>query len=499
MKMPMTLSFTVSPSKPSFVRGEPVYLILGLTNAGSEAVELPVPIVAGRCLYHLTAPTGKELREDGPADLNPPEPPASSARASNAGDDDVEVEPLPPRKDVQPRERWTGVVALDQLFALGDDGSYRIAARIQWNGLELDAPALEFKVEGLQVLQWSRGAGSAPEEGQASLLLLRPMGSERALSFSNVTLGDDEMDDLPQIGGPTDLRKLPKDALDPAESSSVSGLDVFWNFWREGNTLLGTRGAAKSPRRLDLPGRVERLVEPALLGGGRITHVYAVCVKDAAQTLIVSRFLDYLETDDSPPERLLAEIPLPAPPLGSDAFIDVVDKQDRRVVAFGRLDGKVPRIDWVSYLGESVPTGFRSHAWAKAAAAEPLPDSRPAIYGLREGGLRIAWIVREVGQPTHGLLCEATFDEKGALKSESTTPLAVASPIHAARAVYVAGVPYVALWTEDAKVMAGKGAELRGVVSNSLRRVPPMLLVLRAQPFVVDFDPVKGIVLLGVR
>jgi hypothetical protein len=203
--------------------------------------------------------------------------------------------------------------------------------------------------------------------------------------------------------------------------------------------------------------------------------------------------------DPKDSQRILAERSLPAMPDGTAAMIDEVNGKARRALVLARMAGAAPRFDWMSYAGDAVPDNLRSHAWTKMISAEKIADSRPAVCGLAEGGLRFSWIVREAGKPKQGLLCEVAFDESGTLRSETVTALTTESPIIAARIVYVEGMPSLGLWTEDGKVLCGEAGDLRVVVQKASDRIPATFFVLRSAPIVVDFDAVKGLRLVEAR
>lgn len=471
----MTLLFTAAVTQPTFLRGEPVYLVLTLSNPGDRPVELPGG--AGRCFYSLTPPDSvAALQEEDSAPLGAP----------GGG-----------TRPIGPGERWEGVVKLDQAFSLDANGGYKVSTQLHWGDLRLDSPPQEFRMEDLQVNQLTVGYRGAPAGGNGRLLFFRPKDPGKALMTVPATLSG-RRDAEPESDSPYQLLTRPSEATDPVASSTDAALLLYWNFWREGNTLLETRNASTIVRPFPLPGSVQRLIEPALLDSESLTHLYALTTRDGASRLLVIRIMDYLK-DPKDVERVLAERPLEAAPDATDAMIDQVQGKPRRALVLARMSGPLPKFDWMSYSGDTVPDSLRSHAWTKMISAEKLADSRPAIRGLPEGGVRMAWVVLEAGKPKNGLLCEASFDETGALKSELTTPLSTESPIKAARIVYLDGVPLVAIWTSDGKVLSGSATGLKVVVPKSPGRVPPTFLVLRTTPFVLEFDAVKGMILVPAR
>jgi hypothetical protein len=470
----MTLVFSAALTKSTYLRGEPVYLILKLSNPEDRPVGLPGD---GRCAYSLTPPgSDSSLDEERPAPLYPPE---GLARPLRSG------------------ESWEGVTKLDQLFPLNAEGPYKVSARLTWGDSEFDSGPGEFRLEDLDVDQLSAGAAGKPEFGNARFLFVRKKDSGKALMYLSASLSGGPDAEV-KLSSPHEMMAIPAEATDPAATSTTAATLLYWNCWRAGNTLHLTRSASSTVRQFKLPGSVQRLIDPALLDPDSITHVYALTNQDGACKLLVVRVMDYLK-DPKDPDRLLAERVLEAPPDGTAAMIDEVGGKARRALVLARMAGPAPRFDWMSYAGDAVPDKLRSYAWTKMIAAERIADSRPAITGLREGGLRWAWIVREAGKPNQALLCEVSFDQSGALQNESTTPLMTESPVKAARIVYLEGVPLVALWTEDGKVLSGKPSALRTVVPKSLGRVPPTFLVLRSTPCLLEFDAVKGIVLVPAR
>ncbi len=475
MGMLMTLLFSVSSTQPVYLRGVPVYLTIALSNTGNRPVELTVP--PGPCVYSLTPPgSPSAVQQEGPAPLG---------------------EPGQTPHTLAPGERWEGLVDLQSLFGLEENGVYKVSAELPTGELPLRSAPQEFRIEDLRVTQLTFGHRGGPEAGNASLLFFRAKDAGKVLMISSASMAD-----IPD-GGPavTALHEhlpLPAEATDPVTATTPAVMQLTWHFWREGSTLCGLRGSETFARKLVLPGSVQRLLEPALLDPDSLTHLFALSTKDGKPTLVVARIMDYLK-DPKDRERVLAERTLDAMPDATAAMIDGVNGKPRRALVLARMAGPLPKFDWMSYSGDVVPAALRTHAWTKMISAEKIADSQPALHGFPEGGLRFAWIVREAGKPKQGLLCEATFDETGALKSESMTSLTTESPIKAARIVYGGGAPVVALWTEDGKILGGRDGDLQVVVPKSPGRLPPTFILLHTTPLVLDFDPVKGMVLVPTR
>ena len=466
--------------KPLFLRGQSIYLCMSLQNQGLEPVRVPQPNISANACYSVTAHgAGTPRHLNRFRDIRDPQWPWTP---------ESEIEMLV----LQPGQEWTGLIHLEDLFPLKDTGSYRVSATLACPGGILASNAQDFKIEETRVLQISL-ASDGVGYSSSRIVYLRDKGDSRGLMYDVWGSGHHE-EAIPERQALTEIRSLAPLAVDPVACSTAKWGDLFdFVFWREGNSVLASAGSHPILRKLTLPGSDPRLIEPALVDPGHSAHLYALTKKDGATSLVVARFVDYLKVPGSP-ERILAERPLPAAPLAAATFIDLLEDRPRRFLALARMDGTAPRIDWLSYLGDEVPETLRSHAWK--AAAEPIADSRPAILGVKDGA-RVAWVVREAGKPTRGLLLEASFDAAGALKTESATVLEVDSPILAARIVYVDGVPFIIVWTEDGKASAYSEGRFRTVVEKCSGKMPPLLCVVITTPYVIEYDAVKGMIFVA--
>jgi hypothetical protein len=482
LRILMTLVLKAALTNSTFMRGEEIYLTLDVSNSGSKPVEVGRPVSMGRCWYTLTTPEGQRLHADGSAPLNPSIP-------------GFEWGKTPEPTSVAPDVCWGGCVNLGRLFAFETNGRYRLEMGCSWDQIRLESGPLEFQIEDVEVLQLSRASEGDREQGDSCLLILKKAGEGRELLYSQIQSVHDECGyaGIPKLGGPHVLRSLPREAVDPVHPSSnpfAGGLN--FKFWREGNSLRWIY--VSHDKTMPLPGTVDRLLDPALEDGkSGLTHVYALSSTEGVPRLVVVRVMAYLK-DGYQPERVLAELPLEAKPLGGAAEIDRVRGGLLRSVILGGMKDQAPRADWMSYAGDAVPDKLRAQVWTTSPAAEPIPDARPAILASKDGSMRIAWIVREAGRPERGLFCEAELDASGALKSEGVSRMEAGAPILAARTRYLDGKPLVALWTEDGGIRAGWPTALKQLERPGGRRVPPTLVVFHEEPFVLDWSPVQGLV-----
>ncbi len=484
--MAPNLVYSIAILQPRFVRGEDPFLSLSLRNSGAGPVRIPLPGISPNVKFLIEVPGSQEALCADPvwgahSSLSPPLPESEFSMAV-----------------LQPGQEWTGGVLLEDLLPMRKNGRYRISSMLIFEGVRVSSNLEEFKIEEARILQVSAAPLGAPEPAAVRIISLADEGIERSLWFDTWQLWGGE-EEVPQSQALTEIRRLPAAAVDPVACATPHLESLFtFTFWREEGTVFGASGAYPLNRRLDLPGSVDRLLEPALLDRDCVAHLYALSTRGGSTKLLIARFANHLK-DPKSPERLLAERPLAAAPAATAADIDVWEGRSRRSLVLARMEGATPRFDWMSYSGDAVPPMLGSHAWATGILGEAMPDSRPVIRGLAEGGIHVAWVIREAGPELQPLLLEAIFDAAGNLKSESSKVLAASGPIKAVRIVFREGTPVVFFWTETGSVESWIGEEFRTVVEKASDKVAPVLCMLGSTPHVIAFDPVRGMVLVAVR
>ncbi len=479
----------------TFVVGETVDLDLTLVNAGAVPVQIPdigVPGI-GYPVYTLTGPDypgGIRFikipldEHERPPSARPPSPRA----------------PPPRLREIAPGQVLETGVAVSRTITIDQPGSYTIAARLAYGGVDLAAGPLAFRLlantfldAGLALDSPARGSGcrvvwlgegeGAHRVGEAWLVENRP--------------------DLGEIERPTlrRVRELPPDASNAfAPWSNYDRADALfhWDGWREGSRLVALQAGAASPRHADLGSTAAWMVAPALMPRSGRMLAFAVDPHGGRLATVV-----FLPDSETPPSVSWRPLPLPAvagaaalPPAGEAA----------EVLLIGPVPATQPPSGPIRHdLSLAVLTGDPNAAPRRTVVAGvvAMSGSVPAFHIGPDGTGRASLIALANGGQQTMVLVDVVFPPNLDPPLTTVTPLPpVSRPAVAAAVAFRsggdgAGRDWALLFAGD-EIVSSR-SDFRPMRLPLHPAVPLQLVSRPSLTYVLAVDPVSGPTLLPLR
>jgi hypothetical protein len=362
-----------------------------------------------------------------------------TARSANLRDAD----PRPPPEhailiELAPGSEIVKEIPLQSWTDLRAEGDYRLAARLEWNGLEATADPVAFHIDKARVA----GAQLVLDEASPRVVWIE---AER----DQPRLVEQVFRNRPTFPGEVPLHvsrvigNVPRDAAEPFSPAARSSLEEamnFWRGWREPTALAAATADHATVLRFPVGDEARVVQSPFMSASGELDLL--VCEKNRLRLL---RFPAGAAV--APREAWAVEVP---GEVSEAAAAERIDRKGRRhAAAVSTVDRGV-----VLFKLFADPDAPGSLAQVRAGEALPLPGSRVALDPAEDGSCRAAVVYQRMakrpgGRPEPVLtLLEASFGPDGAPRGApqltdvaqfgDLPPLAAACCFHAGRAIFAA-------------------------------------------------------------
>ena len=414
--------------RQNFVAGEYVPLEVGLRNDGQAPISVPTPFDQRNWqpAYSLRRPSDvAEVR--------------FSARSANLRNAD----PQPPPEqailvELAPGAEIVNEVPLQKWADLRAEGEYRLAARLEWNGLAAAADPVAFRIErarvaGAQLVRDERGPRVVwiEAEGEQPRLVEQVFGTQPTFPGEVPTHVARVIGTVPAGAA---------EPFSPAARSSLAEAMNFWRGWREPTAVAVATADHGTVLRLPVRSDARVVQDPWVAKSGELD----VLVREGSRFRDL-RFLN--PAAGAPREAWSIEV---QGEVFEAAAVERLDRSGRRhAAAVSAVDGGV--VLWKFFAD---PAGPGKLEQVRAGEALPLAASRIALEAAESGSCRAAVVYsRLVRRPRSApalllMLLEASFGADGEphgapvltdlVEPGDVPPVAAACCFHQDRVVFAA-------------------------------------------------------------
>jgi hypothetical protein len=413
--------------RQSFIAGEYVPLQVGLRNDGPAAVSVPTPFDNRNWqpAYSIWGPRdAAEVRFTARSKSMPtadPQPPAEQAIL-------MDLAPGAEVVDEIPLQRWAD---------LRSEGEYRLAARLDWNGLAATSEPVTFRIErapvaGAQVVVDERGPRAVwiEAEGDPPRLVEQLFGTQPTFPGEVPTHVVRVIGTVPAGAG---------EPFSPSTRSSIAEGMHFWRGWREPEAIAAATADHATVLRWPVPSDTHVVQVPWKSKTGELD----VLVRERNRFRLL-RFVK--PAAGTPREVWSTEVP---GEVFETAAAERIDRTGRRhAAAVCAVDGGVVLCKFFAD-----PDAAGKLFEVRAGDAAPLQGSLVALDPAENGSCRAAVVYgRLVRRPRSApalllMLLEAAFGANGEpsvapvltdLVEPDVPPVAAACCFHEDRVVYAA-------------------------------------------------------------
>jgi hypothetical protein len=424
------ITYDIQFRQSEFTADEPIRLVVRLTNGTKTPVEVPDPAAtSSQPTYTITGPGYP-----------------NGMRASRAGEAPATAPPAdappPAMLTIEPNGQRAIQVPLNSMFDLHQAGEYRVTSEIAWNGQNLRAGPVAFRIVPLSISSLSLGVGVSPIGiAQGEIAFLRHAGDATYLYRARYLEDSPEVEEV-QVRKPTPPARVGKDAADIAVPSSNGPFPaelLQWVVWRDGRRVWGLADTGDQVS-MELAEAPALLVRPALKTAKGSVDALALSADRRHLTLV--RFPNDPNDAERPPSQVWSE-PLPAQAHGITAGLASVAQQSVRHVVFVASLQSGFEIYHSRYAANGHLEPFVS---THVGAGELVDGASPGLYIDEEGRAHVTVLAvsaaRNAENSYRTVLAEAVFGpDNKAPEQPALSPVSKALPKPSDATILYHGAP----------------------------------------------------------